>query len=133
MAEIEFPLSEALRGKNIQKILFYPVSCKVLIWHNNKPAAVDVDLKDIKKTAQNFDLIMNGKLDSITKEDILLIISDGLAPYMNTITKGGYNGNSVNDEKKQKKQKIPKKQKSRFRARVTRMRRSGVWPSLRPK
>ncbi|MGH9973014.1 MAG: hypothetical protein ACRD93_03855, partial [Nitrososphaeraceae archaeon] len=89
MKEIQFPLTENVRGKNIQKIIYLPDSNKILIWHNNKPIQVDVDLKSMRKTAENYERVFNGKTDSKTKENVLLIMSDGLAPYMFEFVKNG--------------------------------------------
>jgi hypothetical protein len=80
LAEVEFPLNEKLTGKNIQKIMYFPNSNKVFIWCNNKPIVIDVDLKSMTKTAENYERVFNGKTDSNTKENILLIMSDGLLP-----------------------------------------------------
>ncbi|TLX89588.1 MAG: hypothetical protein E6K97_04940 [Thaumarchaeota archaeon] len=90
MNEIEFPLNEAVRGKNIQKIVYFPDLKKVLIWHDNKPIEVDVDLKSMSKTGENYYLVMNDAVDSkTTMENVLLILSDGLAPYMYEFAKNG--------------------------------------------
>jgi hypothetical protein len=89
MKEIQFPLTENVRGKNIQKIIYLPDSNKVLIWHNNKPIQVDVDLKSMTKTAENYYHVMSGRVDNNTKEKLLLIMSDGLAPYIFEFVKNG--------------------------------------------
>lgn len=96
--DIEFPLTEELRGKNIQKIMYYQDPSKVWVWYNNKPIVIVVDLSSMVKTAENYEMMMNGQVDSKTKEQLLLIISDNLTPYMfEFVNNGGVYGNGNND------------------------------------
>lgn len=85
MPDIEFPLTEEILNKNIQKMLYLPDSSKVLIWYNNKSFDIDVDLSDSTKTTENYweiiDQKLNGKADTATKESILHVMSSGLQPY----------------------------------------------------
>jgi hypothetical protein len=100
MSDIEFPLSEEILNKNIQKMLYLPESKKVFIWHNNKPIVIDVDLNDMAKTTENYNVVMDGQVDTVTKENLLLIISEGLAPYILEHTDNGSgNGNGEADNK----------------------------------
>lgn len=111
MTDIEFPLSEGLRGKNIQKIVFDRDSNKLYIFHNRKAVVVDVDLSDITKTKQYFEKAFQGKTDSSTKDQILFIIADGLGPYMNEISNGNPSDTSDKNGNKQRKQKDKTKTK----------------------
>jgi hypothetical protein len=88
MSDIEIPLKEELRGRNIQKILFNPKLSKLFIFHNNKGIAIDMDLNDIRKTIRDFEKKAKGLIDNITKKIVSENISDGLAPYMNKGAKG---------------------------------------------
>jgi len=110
MTETNFPLTENLRGKNIQQITYDSGTQKVLVFVNRKATAIDVDLENISKTAQNCELVLNGQLDNATKHEIILIISAGLAPYAYDFVKNG-NGNGEANKNKDKKEKEPTKKK----------------------
>lgn len=88
MSDIEIPLKEELRGRNIQKILFNPKLSKLFIFQNNQGIAIDMDLNDIRKTIRDFEKKAKGLIDNITKKIVSENISDGLAPYMNKGAKG---------------------------------------------
>jgi hypothetical protein len=81
MADIEFPIDDSIKDKNIQKILFLPESNKIFIWIDNKPIQVDVDLKNPAKTEENYHNAIAEKIDNNTEANLLLIISHGLEPY----------------------------------------------------
>jgi len=112
--ETEFPLNKVLRGKNIQKIMYYPDSNKVSIWHgfDNKPFDVNVDLGSLTKTVEKCEEVMEGQFDIDTMTNISDIISKGLAPYRYVYALAK-NGSDDSDRKgKQKKKKIPIKKYS---------------------
>jgi hypothetical protein len=104
MNDVEFPLSEELKNKNLQKIIFLPNSNQVFIWYDNKPIVVNVDLNSMASTTKNYYLVMNGLVESKTRENLLLVMSDNLAPYMHS--NGNDNSDENDNEDKKKKTKI---------------------------
>src|SRR5436309_3412455 len=101
MPDIEIPLTEEILNKNIQKMLYLPNSKQVFIWHDNKPIVVDVDLNDMAKTTENYNVVMDGQVDAVTKEKLILIISKALEPYVLEYSNG--NGNEDSEKKRQSK------------------------------
>jgi len=85
--------------------MYDPDSNKVLIWCDNRSLIIDVDLKSMTKTAENYNKVIGDEVDSKTKENILLIISDGLAPYMYAFANDG----NDYDDKAKAKGKVKKK------------------------
>jgi hypothetical protein len=81
MPDIDIPLTEELLNKNFQKMLYLPASLQVFIWHDNKPIVVAVDLASMTKTAENLIEVFNGTVDDETRQELILNMSKGLAPY----------------------------------------------------
>jgi hypothetical protein len=82
MADIDIPLTEEILSKNIQKMLYLPGSLQVFIWYDNKPKVVAVDLASMTRTAENLVNVFNGTVDDEIRQSLILIMSNGLAPYM---------------------------------------------------
>lgn len=95
MTDIEFPLREELRGKNLQKIIFNRDLNQIYVFINRKATVIEVDIYSMQKTAQNFERAFNGQADSTTKEYVWENILDGLAPYINENAKGHKKINEV--------------------------------------
>jgi hypothetical protein len=97
MPDIDIPLTEEILNKNIQKMLYLPDSLKVFIWCDNKPIVVDVDLKSMTRTAENLVNVFDGTVDDETRQNLILIMSNGLAPYMLKYAQNG-NGNDNTED-----------------------------------
>jgi hypothetical protein len=78
MVEINFDLTESVRGNNIQKIKYFAKSEKFYIWHNNRSIQVDLILKSMVKTPDNCYQVINCYLESNTNEKILI---EGAEPH----------------------------------------------------
>jgi hypothetical protein len=92
MPDIDIPLTEELLAKNFQKMLYLPDSLKVFIWHDNKPIVVAVDLASMTRTAENLMEVFSGTVDDETRQQLILNMSGGLAPYFK------YDSDGITDE-----------------------------------
>jgi hypothetical protein len=98
--DFDIPLNENVISKGVNKMLYLPHSSKVLGWYSKKPTepfVIIIDLKNMENTHDNFFEIVDGELDSDTKENLYTLMSDAVIEYEKENSK---------DEDKNKKTKI---------------------------